>query len=58
MEVDLGNWGIKNLRNKLLALADALYRLTFRDGGIGANIINIENFKVDLADDDSKDNLY
>jgi hypothetical protein len=39
-------------------LADALYRLIFRGGGIGANIINIENFEVDLANDDANDNLY
>ncbi len=58
MEVYLGNWRVKNIRTKPLALADALYRLTFRGGGIGENIINIENFEVDLADDDSKDNLY
>ncbi len=43
---------------KFFDLADALYRLIFRGGNIGANIINIQNFEAYIADDDVKDNLY
>ncbi len=58
MEVELGNQRIKNHRNKPQALSDALYRLIFRGGSVGANITNIENFEFDLDDDHINDNFY
>lgn len=38
-------------------MAEALFRLTARGGGIGASIQNIENFEEELSDNDVNDHL-
>ena len=52
----MGNWRIKHRNNLPESLAEALYRLTERGGGIGANIHNVEEKTFDLTDDDVNDN--
>ncbi len=57
MEVDLGNWRIKNCHNKVEALAQALLKLTERGGGIGTNICNLENFTAYISGNDLNDDF-
>ncbi len=44
----MGNWRIKNRNNLHNTLAHALYKLTLRGGGIGANIHNLDELNQDL----------
>ncbi len=52
----MGNWRIKNRNNLHNTLAHALYKLTLRGGGIGANIHNLDELNQDLQPDDVNDN--
>ncbi len=49
---------IKNCGKHTESLADAIYRMSFRGGGIGANVVHIEQFEDDYDNEDVNDNLF
>ncbi len=53
IEADITNWRIKNKHwNKWNVLADCLYRINMRGGGIGAMITNISMIDIGVNNDD------